>query len=134
MSEKNVELVRASVDAFNRADLDSALEAMHPEVAWRTLEALPDVRTYRGREGVREFWQTWHDTFSGFHLHLDDCVPAGEHQVISTLRASGEGAGSGAGVESPRFFQVLEVRDGQIVSARMFATEREALDAAGVED
>jgi ketosteroid isomerase-like protein len=130
MSRENVEMIRKSIEAFNRNDPDAAVEAMHPEVEWQTLDVLPDTATYRGREGVKEFWQVWHDTFRGFQLHLDACVPLSEDQVLATLRVSGEGAGSGAGVESPSFFQVLEIRDGQVVRARMFATEEEAIEAA----
>ena len=131
MSRENVELIRASIEAFNRNDPDAAVEAMHPEVVWDTLDLMPDAGTYRGREGVRSFWQMWHETFRGFQLHLEECVPLGEDQVIATLRVSGEGAGSGAEVESPAFFQVLETRDRQVVRARMFVTEEEALEAAG---
>ena len=127
-----MELVRASVAAFNRGDPDTAVEAMHPEVVWQTLDPLPDRGTYHGREGVQSFWQSWNETFQGFQLHLDACVPASAERVIATLRVSGEGAGSGAGVESPAFFQVLEIREGQIIRARMFPTEAEALEAAGL--
>jgi hypothetical protein len=35
-------------------------------------------------------------------------------------------------VESPPFFQVLEYRDGLLIRARMFQTESEALEAAGL--
>jgi hypothetical protein len=50
------------------------------------------------------------------------------------MQVSGVGAGSGASVESPVFFYVLEIRDGQIVRARMFPTEEEALEAAGLRE
>ena len=132
MSRENVELVRRSIDAFNRHDPDAAVEAMHPEIQWETLDALPDTGTYRGREGVRRFWEIWHEAFAGFHLHLESCAPVDGEQVIATLRVSGEGAGSGVGVESPAFFQVLEIRDEQIVRARMFSSENEAREAAEV--
>ena len=134
MSQENVELIRATIGAFNRNDLDAAVEAMHPEIEWQTLDVMPDRGTYRGHAGVRSFWQMWVDTFQGLQLHLEACVPLGEDQVIATLRVSGEGTGSGAGVESPAFFQVLEIRDGQIVWARMFEEKEEALEAAGLEE
>ena len=134
MSQENVELIRATIGAFNRNDLDAAVEAMHPEIEWQTLDVMPDRETYRGHAGVRSFWQMWADTFQGFQLHIEACVPLGEDQVIATLRVSGEGTGSGAGVESPAFFQVLEIRDGQIVRARMFEEKEDALEAAGLEE
>ena len=97
MSQANVEVVRESFAAFNRGDLDEALQWMHPEIEWQTHQAFPDAGTYRGRHEVREFWQNWRDAFRGFQLHLEECVPAGERHVLATFRVSGQGAGSGVG-------------------------------------
>jgi ketosteroid isomerase-like protein len=93
MSEENVEVVRGAIEAFNRGDLEAALHRMHPDIEWQTLDAFPDAGTYRGREEVREFWQTWRQTFRGFRLHLEECVPVGEHIVLATFRVSGAGSG-----------------------------------------
>ena len=70
MSQENVELIRATIGAFNRNDLDAAVEAMHPEIEWQTLDVMPDRGTYRGQAGVRSFWQMWVDTFQGLQLSL----------------------------------------------------------------
>jgi ketosteroid isomerase-like protein len=134
MSQENVELVREAFEAFNRGDLEEALERMHPDIEWRTLDAFPDAGTYRGREGVREFWHTWRDTFRGFRLHLEKCLAVRENHVLATFRVSGEGAESGVGVESPAVFQLGEMRDGQVIWVGMFSTESEALDAAGLSE
>jgi ketosteroid isomerase-like protein len=134
MSQENVEVVHRAFADFNRGDLDAALKRMHPDIEWQTLDAFPDAETYRGREGVREFWNTWRDTFRGFQLHLEECVPVGEHCVLATFRVSGEGAGSGVGVESPAVFQLGEIRDGQVIWVGMFSTESEALEAAGLSE
>jgi ketosteroid isomerase-like protein len=134
MSQENVERVRETVEAFNRGDVEAALDRAHPEIEWQSLDAFPDAGTYRGPEGVREFFQTWLDTFQGFRLHLEECVTVDENLVLATLRVSGEGAGSGAAVESPAFFQILEFRDGLVIRARMFQTETEALEAIGLRE
>jgi ketosteroid isomerase-like protein len=130
MSRENVEKVRAAVEAINRGDFDAALDGAHPDIEWRTLDAFPDAGTYRGPEGVRAFFQAWLDTFRGFRLHLEKCVPVDERRVLAVLRVSGEGAESGVEVESPSFSQLLEYDDGQLIRARMFQTETEALEAA----
>jgi ketosteroid isomerase-like protein len=93
---------------------------------------MPDAGTYRGQEGVRQFFQTWLDTFHGFRLHLEECVAVDEHLVLATFRVSGAGAGSGAEVASPAFFQLIEFRDGLLVRARMYENETDALEAAGL--
>ena len=133
MSQENVEVVRQAFTAFNR-DLDAALEWMHPDIEWHTHDAFPDAGTYRGRQEVRKFWQTWEDAFQGFRLHLEECVPVGERHVLATFRVSGQGAGSGVGVASPAVFQVGEVSGAQVVWVGMFASESEALEAAGLRE
>ncbi len=45
MSKENVEVVREAVAAFNRGDLDAALERMHPDIEWQTPDAFPDAGT-----------------------------------------------------------------------------------------
>ena len=127
MSQRNVEVVRDAVEAFNRDDLDAALERMHPEIEWHTPDAFPDAGTYRGREGVAEFWRTWRETFKGLRLHLEQCVAVGDRHVLASFRVSGEGSESGAGVESPTVFQIGEVRDEQVLWVGMFLTEGEAV-------
>jgi ketosteroid isomerase-like protein len=130
MSERNVEVVRDAVEAFNRGDLDAALELMHPEVEWSTPDAFPDGGTYRGREAVAEFWRTWREAFTGFQLHLERCVAVGRTHVLAAFQVSGEGTGSGAGVESPTVFQLGEVRDERVVWVTMYLSEDEATGAA----
>ena len=98
-----------------------------------TLDVFPDAGTHRGPEGVRDFFQTWSNAFSGFQVHLEECVPVDDvddDRLIATLRVSGEGAESGAGVQSPSFFQLLEFQEGLLIRARMFQTRTEALEAA----
>jgi ketosteroid isomerase-like protein len=130
MSEENVEIVREAVEAFNDGNLDAAFELVHPDIELRSPDVFPDAATYRGVEAVREFFETWLETFQGFRLHLEDCVAAGDERVLATLRVSGQGVESGASVESPKLFQLIDLRDGKILRASFFPTETEALEAA----
>ena len=129
---ENVELMREGIEAFNRGDLETVLKPMHPDIEWQSLDTLPDAGTYRGREGVREFWRTQTDMFQSFRLHMDECVPVGEHYVLATIWVSGEGTQSGAAVESPAFFQIGEIRDRQVMWSGQFSTESDAREAAGL--
>jgi hypothetical protein len=61
-------------------------------------------------------------------------VPVGGHYVLATFRVSGEGAGSGVGVESPAVFQLGEMRDGQVIRVGMFSNEDDAREAAGLSE
>jgi ketosteroid isomerase-like protein len=130
VSLANVERIRESVEAVNRGDLDAALDRVHPDAEWQTLDLFPDAATYRGPEEIRQFFRTWQNLFRGFRLHLEKCVPVGEDHVLAALRVSGEGSESGASVASPVFFQLFEIRDGYLVRTQMFRTERDAVHAA----
>jgi ketosteroid isomerase-like protein len=134
MSKENVERFREAVEATNARDIEAALKVMHPDIEWRGLDIFPDAGTYHGPEGVLAFFQTWWDTFRGFQLHLENCAAVAEDRVLARLRVSGIGAESGVEVESPQFFQLIEFRDGQMIWARMFLTESEALEAAGLRE
>jgi ketosteroid isomerase-like protein len=134
MSQENVERFREAVEAINAGDIEIALNAMHPNVEWRTLDMFPDAGTYHSPEGVLAFFQTWLDIFKGFQLHLENCAAVGENRVLARFRVSGVGAESGAEVKSPPFFQVVEFRDGLMFRARMLQTESEALEAAGLRE
>ena len=134
MSQENVERVREAVAALSDGDTASALNLAHPEIEWQTLDTFPDAGTYRGPEEVLSFYRTWLDTFKGFRLHMERCEELDEHRVLGRFRVSGEGAESGVAVESPPFFQLMEFRDSLLIRARMFQTESEALEAAGLRD
>ncbi len=129
MSEQNVQRARRAVDALNRGDFQEALGEAHPELVWHTLDLFPDATTYRGTDEVREFFETWRESFRGFRLELESCEAVGDNHVIAALRVRGEGAGSGVEVESPVFFQLLEYREDQLIRSRMFQTETEAREA-----
>jgi ketosteroid isomerase-like protein len=134
MSQENVERFREAVEALNARDVEAALKAMHPDIEWRTLDVFPDAGTHHGPEGVQAFFQTWLDTFRDFQLHLENCAAVAGDRVLARLRVSGIGTESGAEVESPQFFQLVEFRDGLIFRARMFPTESEALEAVGLSE
>ena len=134
MSQDNVEVVREAFEAFNRGDFDAALERMHPAIEWQALDAFPDAGTYRGRDEVRHFWRALAGHLSWFSLALGGVRTSRRAPRPRHLPSRGEGAGSGAGVESPTVFQLGEIRDGQVTWVGMFSTESEALEAAGLSE
>ena len=63
MSQENVQIVRAQIDAYNRGDYDAALAPLDEEVEWHVpgvaaLDA-PASGTVRGRAQVAEQFARW---------------------------------------------------------------------------
>jgi ketosteroid isomerase-like protein len=132
MSRENVELVRRSLEALARGDLDAFLAAHHPQTEWRTADDEPDRRTYRGLDVVREFLATldepWEGRFTGI-MEFEDFLDRGEWVVVP-WRARLRGRGSGVTVDVNETYAV-RVRGGRIVRVEEYRRVDQAL--AGLE-
>lgn len=131
MSNEDLERIRIGYEAFNRGDFDNALAGMDPEIEWHVLDLLPETETYRGPAAVREFWETWSESFEDFHVEPEEMIDAGD-KVVVVIRVRGRGRGSGAEVETPSFSQVWTLRDGRPIRVEMFQSRDAALEAAGL--
>jgi ketosteroid isomerase-like protein len=129
MSQENVKLMETAYAAITNDDLDAFLALSHPEIEFRSLIAEAEGRTFKGHEGVREWWASVIQALS---------VRPGAEQTegfrdrgITRLRL----AGSIAGVEVPQaMWMAWRVRDGQIIWWETVRTEAEALEAAGLSE
>ena len=132
MSRENVERVRIGYEAFNRGDLDAALEGFPPDVEWHVWGELPEREVYRGPEGIKQFWQMWRDSFEGFEIKVERIFDA-DDRVVVLLAATGSGRGSGVEVRTPTFAQLWTFEGDKVIRVEML-TEAEALAAVGLRE
>jgi ketosteroid isomerase-like protein len=132
MSQENVEVVRRSLDAFERGDFDAAMEALDPRIEY-DLTHFPDGKVYLGHDGVREAFRIWLGTWEDYRQEIDEVIDLGEDEVVVVLREFGRGKGSGIEVERPTA-GVWTLRDGKAVRIRFYAGKAEALEAAGLSE
>jgi ketosteroid isomerase-like protein len=122
MSQGNLELVIAGIEAWNRDDLHGLLAVYDPEVEFHTSGVFPDFDpVYRGHDGITRFWQAMHDPWEQLRLELERIEDFGD-QVALEFRFRARGVGSGAEVDL-RFCNAITVRDGlqhKIVARRTF--------------
>jgi ketosteroid isomerase-like protein len=129
MSQENVELMEAAAAAIERKDLDAFLALAHPDIEFHSLIAEAEGRSFKGYEGVREWWDTVIESL--------EVQPRPEE--IEGFRDRGIGclrlAGRIAGVEVPQtMWMSWRVRDGLLIWWATFRTEAEALEAAGLKE
>jgi ketosteroid isomerase-like protein len=133
VSEENVEVVRQLTEAFNGEDMPRLLALVAPDFEFEippSFSAEPD--TYRGHDGVRRYFQSFHDVMSEIHFHPERFWDEGESVVVD-IRLTAKGGQTGIPVEQ-RVAQAWSVRDGKARTVRSYESVSEALKAVGIEE
>ena len=123
--------MRRGYDAFNRGDVEGALEYFDPEVEWHTyIVPGPGGGVYHGYDGVRELWGEAKRIFGEFRNVPEEIIPVGDC-VLSYVCVEGVGARSGAAVQA-RIAHLFTFRAGRVLTVRSFPDREEARRAAGL--
>jgi ketosteroid isomerase-like protein len=125
---EGVELARASVEAFNRGDLDWLLEHIDEDFVfdWSRSRG-PLAGVYRGRAGLTEFCREQWETFETFHMEALEYIDCGRFVVVPN-RVSARGRnGIEVSAEANQVF-TLE-RDGRVSRVAMYQELEEAMAA-----
>jgi ketosteroid isomerase-like protein len=123
----DVDVVRRAIDAWNRRDLEAALELTHPQCESRSVQA---TETAYGREGVAATFRDWFEAFEDFQMEPEDFIVSGD-RILVPMRQRARGEGSGLQIDE-RFYQLYTVRDGMIIRFDEYSDEEQALQAAGL--
>jgi ketosteroid isomerase-like protein len=133
MSQENVKLAYRGHETFNRRDLDAFLEQMDPDTEFMPYEiAVQGGTPYRGHEGMRAWWRETLEVIPDFRVDLAEVVDLGD-KVFVKGRIHGHGVGSGAAFERA-LWGLMEFSNGKQVRYRTFASEPDALEAAGLSE
>jgi ketosteroid isomerase-like protein len=130
MSEENVDIVREAVDAFNARDRDRLLGLMDPEIEFRSVF---ERKTYRGLAEMVQYREDLDATLEEFHSEDDRFLDAGEDRVVYLYRIVGRGAGSGVPVSRENAI-LWQLRNGKLLKGVVYLDQREALEAAGLQE
>jgi ketosteroid isomerase-like protein len=133
MSEENVELVRKSIDAFNRGDLDAWMGFLSPDVVWESQDVRGITPVYRGRAGAREWLEQFRELFEEIRLEIEQITALGDDRVLNGYTEIGRGRGSGEPMEQT-VWSILWVAEGLITRRQGFPTRDKALEAAGLSE
>jgi ketosteroid isomerase-like protein len=121
--------VRASLDAWNRGDVDAWLETAHPEIEWasQVVQSIEGSETvYRGEAGLRRFWDEWHGLWD-VTIDVTETIDRGDTVVaLANIRTRGEA--SGIDLERPIAY-VFQFENGLARRARAYFDQQEALKA-----
>jgi ketosteroid isomerase-like protein len=108
--------------ALNEGDLDGFLGVIAEDVEFTSMVAEAEGTTFRGHDGVRQWWRTVRGAFQDVRWELLDVSDFGDRGIAHFRMA---GTLGGVPVEQT-MWQVVKHRDGKARSWRFFRTESEA--------
>jgi ketosteroid isomerase-like protein len=128
MSERELEIVRSVVAAWDRGDVDEMERWIAADAELRPLRAQLEGTVYRGPEGLRELWDDLNADWEDLKLPVDELREVGD-KVLALGRLVARGRASGIELEVP-IGQLWEVRDGRVVAMVAFSDPEDAVRAA----
>src|SRR5829696_3402014 len=132
MSEENVRIVRAAIDAANRGDWDAVFEGTAPNFVWDNSRAIgADNRAVLSAAEPREFFKRVTELWESVAIELTELVPAGDHLVVPHItHVRGRD-----GIEAhARTTWLITIRMGRIERVCLYQDKEEALEAAGLRE
>ncbi len=133
MSQENVEIVRAYIDAYNGGDLEPALGLLADDFEYDGSRALgPDSSRAYDRDGFRDFLVDFASNWeSPVRIEPHEFIDAGARVVVPwTFHATGR---DGLDLDA-RVTMVFTVRDEAIAGICMHQDRSGALEAAGLSE
>src|SRR5690349_816653 len=131
MSQENVEIVRAALDAFVRGDNEGVVSLCDEDIEITQaagIAGFPDKQ--HGHAGVLEAFDLWPEQWDDYRIEILRVADLGDH-VMVTQMARGRGKGSGVQVEMPLAL-LFSIRAGKIAEWGIVNDEADALKAVGL--
>jgi ketosteroid isomerase-like protein len=93
MSTSDVHTIQDAYAAFARQDIPTVLEAFDKQIEWYSPDELPMGGTYRGHDGVVQFFQSLPGYYDELRVEPDGVVQAGDERVLAYGHLRGRIAG-----------------------------------------
>jgi len=131
MSQENVEIVRATFDAWNAGDMGAFGDSYDPHVVVRYADGWPEgSEPIMGREAVMRQWEQQREPFDADTIELLDVIDLGD-RVIARMIWRAVGSGPDLKIEVTT---VTTHRKGKTILVEFFWDHAEALEAVGISE
>jgi ketosteroid isomerase-like protein len=130
MSQENVEIMRAVIEAFNRRDGDGFGAFLAEDAEIVPVRAALEGTVYRGRTAAMQYCTAVEKSWEDLTWEVEE-IKDGDGWVLALGRIQGRGRGSGAAIDA-RGAWLARFTDGLITNFRTYPDRREALKAVGL--
>ena len=131
MSQENVEIVKADIDAYNREDWDALFKDAAPGFELDFSRAVGPWRGVFGLDQIRRVVEEFRETWESARLEPHEFIEAGDLVVVPlTQHVKGRG-----GIEVVvRATFVWTIRNGAIERVTMYQERQDALEDVGLSE
>ena len=130
MSQENVEVARRYYELLNARDLANCFELLADD--FELVEpSLLDAGSYRGRGGLRRWFDRMDDAWSDMRWEPEEFIDAGEFVVVP-VRFHSTGRSTGLEQVTRLRFHTIRVVHGRISLATGYGQRAKALEAVGL--
>jgi ketosteroid isomerase-like protein len=130
--DNTIASLRGAYAAFNRGDIDGAVEPLSAQIEWTEPAEFPGGGTYHGREDVKRYLTQSRAAWAEVASEPERFLTAG-NRVIVFVHARVKPKGGGEWQEI-RLADVYTVSEGKVVEMRAFADRQEALRWVGMDE
>jgi ketosteroid isomerase-like protein len=129
MAEDDIAIVRRGFEAFSRRDLPVMAAELHADFEFNPLMSVWQ-QTYRGADGVAEWWRDLDDLWETFVVELDTYreLRVGVILIVGHWHAQPKGSGM-APIDAP-IAGIIRIAGGKMTNADFYLSEDRALAAA----
>ena len=132
MSQENVEIARAVIEAGNRGDWDAALKDAAPNFEWDQSGALgADNRAVWSRDEAMRYFKGAREVWESAWIEIEELIPVGDHVVVPHITHV---RGRDDIEAQARTTWLFTVRNGKIERICLYQDKAQALEAAGLRE
>jgi len=143
MSQKNVEIWRAQIEQLragtsaqfdHEATISKMAEIWDPEIELDVSEApaLDLIGVQRGIGAVQQWWREWFDAWETLQFEYE--LVDAEDRAVMLLDLRMRGRSSGIEVPLGEHAWVATFRDGLMIHQKLYMSQSDALEAAGLRE
>jgi uncharacterized protein len=123
--------LRGAYAAFNRGDIDAAVEPLDENIEWTEPAEFPGGGTYHGHQGVKGYLTQSRAAWAEVSSQPERFIPTGDRIVVfvhAQVRAKGSNEW-----QDVRLADVYTMRGGKAIRMRAFGDREEALRWVGIQ-
>jgi len=132
MSLENVERLREAFEGFLNREPRAGADLLAPDVVWDStdIQVFDLDRVYHGPAEVSQFWREWLAAWETVEFDYE-LVEAGD-RVVALIDQRMRGRSTDIEVPLGKYAQLWTFRDGLVVHWKLYNSQSEALEAAGL--